>query len=64
MSDIDNEDAKEIDKEQLHRLEQNDIKTDKKAKRKKRLENQGIKDDESGSEASLEKDSEDEDSDN
>ena len=64
MSDSDNEDAKEIDKEQLHRLEQNDIKTDKKAKRKKRLENQGIKDDESGSEASLEKDSEDEDSDN
>jgi hypothetical protein len=63
MSDSDNEDAKEIDKEQLHRLEQNDIKTDKKAKRKKRLENQGIKDDESGSEASLEKDSEDEDSD-
>ena len=63
MSDSDNENAKEIDKEQLHRLEQNDIKTDKKAKRKKRLENQGIKDDESGSEASLEKDSEDEDSD-
>lgn len=50
MSDSDNED-KDIDKEQLRKIEQNDIKGDKKAKRKKRLENDGKTLDESGSEA-------------
>lgn len=50
MSDSDAED-KDVDKEQLRKIEENDIKTDKKAKRKKRLENKGIKDDSSGSEA-------------
>ena len=51
MSDSENE-AEGIDKEQLHKIEANDIKTDKKHKRNKRLENRGIKPDESGSEAS------------
>jgi len=51
MSDSDNEDTGKIDKEQLRKIEANDIKVDKKAKRKKRLENMGIKVDESGSEA-------------
>ncbi len=51
MSDSDGEDA-DIDKEQLRKIEQNDVKGDKKAKRKKRLENDGKTLDESGSEAS------------
>jgi len=51
MSDSDNEETEKIDKEQLRKIEANDIKVDKKAKRKKRLENMGIKIDESGSEA-------------
>ena len=51
MSDSENE-TEGIDKEQLHKIEANDIKTDKKHKRNKRLENRGIKPDESGSEAS------------
>lgn len=51
MSDSDNEDALNIDKEQLRKIEANDIKVDKKAKRKKRLENMGITVEESGSEA-------------
>ena len=51
MSDSDNEDTQKIDKEQLRKIEANDIKVDKKAKRKKRLENKGIKLQESGSEA-------------
>jgi len=50
MSDSDNEHVEGIDKEALHRLEANDIKVDKKAKRIKRLANQDIKLDESGSE--------------
>lgn len=51
MSDSDaDEQVKGEQKEHLHRLEQNDIKTDKKAKRMKRLANRGIKQDESGSE--------------
>jgi len=49
MSDSDGEDIG-IDKEQLRKIEQNDVKGDKKAKRKKRLENDGKKLDESGSE--------------
>ena len=55
MSDSDNEkdEAGEIDKEQLRRIEQNDIKTNKKDKRKKRLENQGIKVHDSDSAVSL-----------
>ena len=51
MSDSDGEDA-DIDKEQLRKIEQNDVKGDKKAKRKKRLENYVKTLDESGSEAS------------
>lgn len=55
MSDSDNEkdEAGGIDKEQLRRIEQNDIKTNKKDKRKKRLENKGIKVNDSDSEVSL-----------
>lgn len=55
MSDSDNEkdEAADIDKEQLRRIEQNDIKTNKKDKRKKRLENKGIKVNDSDSEVSL-----------
>ena len=51
MSDSDNEETDKIDKEQLRKIEANDIKVDKKAKRKKRLENMGIKVEDSGSEA-------------
>lgn len=51
MSDSDNEETEKIDKEQLRKLEANDIKVDKKAKRKKRLENMGVKVVDSGSEA-------------
>ena len=51
MSDSDNEETSKIDKEQLRKIETNDIKVDKKAKRKKRLENMGIKVEDSGSEA-------------
>lgn len=51
MSDSDNEETEKIDKEQLRKIEANDIKVDKKAKRKKRLENMGIKVEDSGSEA-------------
>ncbi len=51
MSDSDDEEKMEIDKEQLHKIEQNDVKTDKKAKRNKRLENVGKKVLEEGSEA-------------
>lgn len=50
MSDSDGEDN-DIDKEQLRKIEQNDVKGDKKAKRNKRLENDGKTLDESGSEA-------------
>ena len=55
MSDSDNEkdEAGGIDKEQLRRIEQNDIKTNKKDKRKKRLENKGIKVNDSDSDVSL-----------
>lgn len=59
MSDSDNED--EIDKEQLHKIEANDIKTDKKAKRLKRLANRDIYEKDSGSEAEAEAGSEEED---
>jgi hypothetical protein len=41
MSDSDNE--QDIDKEQLHKIEANDIKIDKKGKRQKRLDNRDIK---------------------
>jgi hypothetical protein len=56
MSDSDGE--LDVDKEQLRRIEQNDIKTDKKAKRNKRMENRGKKVDESGSEISESEDEE------
>lgn len=56
MSDSDNDElAKGIDKEQLHKLEQNDVKTDKKAKRLKRLANRDLKPEEEGSDFSSEK---------
>jgi ribosome biogenesis protein BMS1 len=51
MSDSDNDNEQAIDKEQLHKIEQNDIKVDKKAKRLKRLANRDIKEAEEGSEA-------------
>jgi hypothetical protein len=51
MSDSDDEQTEKIDKEQLRKIEANDIKVDKKAKRNKRLENMGIKVVDSGSEA-------------
>jgi len=51
MSDSDNDNEQAIDKEQLHKIEQNDIKIDKKAKRLKRLANRDIKEAEEGSEA-------------
>lgn len=54
MSDSEDEaalkDGQKIDKEQLRRIEANDRKTDKKEKRRKRLENMGIKEQASGSE--------------
>ena len=59
MSDSDNEKDEEIDKEQLRKIEQNDIKTNKKDKRKKRLENRGIKEKDSDSEVSLQGGSDD-----
>jgi len=47
MSDSEDEaalkDGEKIDKEQLRKIEDNDRKVDKKEKRRKRLENQGIK---------------------
>jgi len=46
MSDSEEEalnDGEKIDKEQLRRIEANDRKVDKKEKRRKRLENMGIK---------------------
>lgn len=47
MSDSEDEialnDGKKIDKEQLRKIEDNDRKVDKKEKRRKRLENRGIK---------------------
>lgn len=53
MSDSDNDGELDRDqKDQLHKLEQNDVKTDKKAKRAKRLANMGIKEQDSGSEIS------------
>jgi ribosome biogenesis protein BMS1 len=54
MSDSEEEaamnDGEKIDKEQLRRIEENDRKVDKKEKRRKRLENMGIKEEQSGSE--------------
>ena len=54
MSDSEDELAQEngekIDKDQLRRMEVNDHKTTKKDKKKKRLENIGIKEEQSGSE--------------
>lgn len=54
MSDSEDEaalkDGEKIDKEQLRRIEANDRKVDKKEKRRKRLENMGIKEEQSGSE--------------
>ena len=54
MSDSEDEaalkDGEKIDKEQLRKIEDNDKKVDKKEKRRKRLENKGIKEDQSGSE--------------
>jgi ribosome biogenesis protein BMS1 len=54
MSDSEDEaalkDGEKIDKEQLRKIEDNDRKVDKKEKRRKRLENQGIKEEQSGSE--------------
>lgn len=54
MSDSEDEaalrDGGKIDKEQLRKIEANDRKVDKKEKRRKRLENMGIKEDQSGSE--------------
>lgn len=54
MSDSEDDAAlkngEKIDKEQLRKMEENDRKIDKKGKRKKRLENMGIKEDQSGSE--------------
>ena len=54
MSDSEDEaalaDGAKIDKEQLRKIEANDRKVDKKEKRRKRLENMGIKEDQSGSE--------------
>ncbi len=49
------EDGKKIDKEQLRRIEENDHKTSKADKKKKRLENIGIKEEQSGSEFEEEK---------
>ncbi len=47
MSDSEDEaalkDGEKIDKEQLRKIEDNDRKVDKKEKRRKRLENRGIK---------------------
>ena len=49
MSDSEDEaalaDGAKIDKEQLRKIEANDRKVDKKEKRRKRLENMGIKED-------------------
>ncbi len=63
MSDSDNEETEKIDKEQLRKIEANDIKVDKKAKRKKRLENMGIKVEDSGSEAEASSDEKESESD-
>lgn len=61
MSDSDDEEKMDIDKEQLHKIEQNDIKTNKKGKRNKRLENEGKKLEEEGSEVEDSKSGSDED---
>ena len=50
MSDDEGEEENKIDKEQLRKLESNDTKVDKRAKRKKRLEARDLKEEESGSE--------------
>ena len=50
MSESEGEDDKKIDKEQLRKIEENDTKVDKKAKRRKRLEARDLKEAESGSE--------------
>ena len=54
------EDGKKIDKEQLRRIEENDHKTSKADKKKKRLENIGIKAEQSGSEFEEEKEDDEE----